>query len=113
MWWSRTSYGGRAESGDAEQVIGRGHQVGMQLGTVEAAIARFAQATHGLHPAEDLLDPLAHPLAHRVAAMTRGAAVERGAAGATLIARDVRGDLERAAGCDELRSVVALVGPQC
>jgi len=37
--------------------------------------------------------------------MTRGAAVERGTTGATLIARDVRGDLERAAGRDELSSV--------
>ena len=81
----------------------------MQLGAVEAAIASTAQAAHGLHPAEDLFDPLAHPLAGRVTGMTRGAAVERGTAGTTLIARDVWGDLERAAGRDELSSVVALV----
>src|ERR1019366_6748016 len=54
-----------------------------------------------------------YPLAHRVAGMARSAAVERGAAGATLIARDVWGDLERAARRDELSRVVALVGAQC
>ena len=102
VWWSRTSCGCRAESGDSEQVVGGSHQIGMQLGAVEAAIASTAQAADGLHPAEDLFDPLAYPLAHRVAGMTRSAAVECGAAGATLIARDVRGDLERAARRDEL-----------
>src|ERR1700676_5296395 len=110
VWWSRASCGGRAESGDAEQVVGGSHQIGMQLGALEAAIASTAQAAHGLHPAEDLFDPLAYPLADRVADMTRGAAVERGTAGTTLIARDVWSDLERAAGRDELGSVVALVG---
>ena len=111
--WSRTSCRGRAESGDAEQVVGGGHQIGVQLGAVEASIAGFAQATHGLHPAEDLFDPLAYPLAYRITDMTRGAAVECGAAGATLVARDVRGDLEPAARSDELGSVVAFVGSQC
>ena len=80
---------------------------------MEAAIACTAQATHGLHPAEDLFDPLANPLAQRVAGMSRGAEIERGAASATLIARDVRSDLERAARGDELRRVAALVGTQC
>src|SRR5207302_8804001 len=77
VWWSRASCGGRAESGDSEQIVGGGHQVGMQLGAVEAAIASFAQAAHGLHPAEDLFDPLAHPLAGRVTGMPRGAAAVR------------------------------------
>src|ERR1700674_4290381 len=69
VWWSRASCGGRAESGDAEQVVGGGHQMGMQLGALEATIASTAQAAHGLHPAEDLFDPLAYPLAYRVADM--------------------------------------------
>src|SRR5260370_42123464 len=85
----------------------------MQLGALEAAIGGPAPATHGLHPGEDRFDPLANPLAQRVAGMSRGAAIERGAASATLIARDVRSDLERAAGGDDLRRVVALVGTQC
>jgi hypothetical protein len=42
--------------------------------------------------------------------MTRGAAVDRGTAGAILIARDVRGELKRATRGDELARVVALVG---
>jgi hypothetical protein len=84
--------------------------MGVQLGTVEAPITSTAEAADGLHPAEDLFDPLADPFAYRVAGMTRGAAVECGAAGATLIARDVRGNLERAARRDELSGVVALVG---
>src|SRR6202171_3977582 len=112
VWWSRASCGGRAESGDAEQVVGGGHQMGMQLGALEATIASTAQAAHGLHPAEDLFDPLAYPLAYRVADMTRGAAVERRAPSAPLLARAVRGDLERAACGHELTSVVALVGPE-
>src|SRR5216683_5037273 len=111
--WSGASCGGRAESGDAEQVVGGGHQIGMQLGALETAIASSAQAADGLHPSEDLFDPLADPLTDRVAGMTRGAAAERGAAGATLIARDVRGDLERAARRDELARVVTLVGTEC
>src|SRR5229473_8135152 len=89
VWWSCASCGGRAESGDAEQVVGGGHQMGMQLGALEATIASTAQAADGLHPAEDLFDPLADPLTDGVAGMSRGAAAERGAAGATLIARDV------------------------
>jgi hypothetical protein len=68
---------GRAESGDSEQVVGGSHQISMQLSAVEAAIASTPQAAHGLHPAEDLFDPLAYPLTHRVADMTRRVALPR------------------------------------
>ena len=112
MLWNFGSCGCRAEFGDSEQVVGGSYEIGMQLGTVEAPITSTAQAADGLHPAEDLLDPLAYRLTHRVAGMTRGAAVECGAAGATIIARDVRGDLERAARRDELPGVITLVGPK-
>ena len=91
---------------------------GGSAGTGQAAGQRIASVPRdGLQPrqllaAKDLFDPLADPLAHRITAMTRGAAVECGAAGTALIARDVRGDLERAAALDEVAGVVALVGPQ-
>jgi hypothetical protein len=98
---------------DSEQIVGGADQIGVDLYPLAATVARFTQAADGLHPAEDLLDPLAYRLTHRVAGMTRGAAVKCGAAGATLIARDVRGDLERAARRDELPGVITLVGPKC
>jgi hypothetical protein len=44
---------GRAESGDSEQIVGGSHQMRIQLGAAEAAVASFAQAAHGLHPAEE------------------------------------------------------------
>ncbi len=54
--------GSRTESGDSEQIVGGSYAVGMQLGTLEDSIARTTLAAGGLHPAEDPLDPFAHPL---------------------------------------------------
>ena len=60
----------------AYQVVGGRHQVAGQPGTVHAPVARAPQAAHGLHPAEDLLHPLAQAEAHGVAGMTRRATID-------------------------------------
>jgi hypothetical protein len=80
----------------------------VQLGAVEAAVGSFAQAGHGFHPAEDLFDPLAYPLAHHFVAMANGAAVKCRAAGATFIGCDVGSDLERAARGEDLSGISCL-----
>ena len=94
---------------DPQEVVGRADQVGGETGPLDAPIARAPEVADRLDPAEDLLDPLAHALAHRVARPTGGAQVERRAARPPLILRHVGSDLERAAARHERRRVVALV----
>ena len=72
------------------------------IGCDGAAIACKAHATHGLHPAEISLpacEPFGSPRSRHVARCGDRAR----SPSATLIARDVRSDLERAARGDELR----------
>jgi len=76
----------------------------------EAAMARLAQQADHLEPAEDLLDPLAMPLARLVAGMPRGAAIERTAPVCGVL-RDVRGHREPAEGVDEVPGVILLSAP--
>ena len=64
--------------------------------TIPAPVAGASQATHRLHPAEDLLHPLADTQAHRIAGMARRAPVD----GRVLLLRDI------------VLGVVAAVGPQ-
>src|SRR5262245_64866895 len=66
----------RGESTHAQQVVGRAHDVGVQLYAGESAHQRATKSAVSLHPAEDLLDAFALALAHRVARMTRGARVQ-------------------------------------
>src|SRR5207248_10639170 len=74
----------------------------------QAAQLGLAQPPNGLHPTERLLDPLADPLAHDVAGMTRGPFVDCRASAAGVL-RDMRAHLDRAQFLDEVRSIVALV----
>ena len=67
--WSRT------ESGDSQEVVGSGDQIGMHLHPLATAIARAPQPADGLHPAEGFFDPFADPLADRVTRMAYGAGV--------------------------------------
>jgi hypothetical protein len=55
---------GATESGDSEQFVGGGSQIGMQLGAAEAATASTAEAAQVIH----LFDSLADPLAYRIPA---------------------------------------------
>ena len=101
--WSRT------ESGDSQEVVGSGDQIGMHLHPLATAIARAPQPADGLHPAEGFFDPFADPLADRVTRMAYGAGVERRAARSRQVLRHVRGDLERAAGLDEVAGIIARI----
>jgi hypothetical protein len=58
---------GRHQSSDPDEVAGSGDQVTSQLGPRQAAKARPTEATHGLHPAKDLLYSLAEAFAQAVA----------------------------------------------
>ncbi len=42
------------------------YQVGREAGSLDSSIARATEVADRLRPAEDFLDPLAHPLAERV-----------------------------------------------
>src|SRR6201996_1871420 len=105
-WFSRRS---RAEVCDSHEIVGGSHQVGMHLYPRAAAIARAAQTSNRLHPAEGLLDLLADPLANGITAMAHGASIKRRAAWARLILGYVRRDSECAATRDEVTGVVAAV----
>src|SRR5262249_58188481 len=96
----------------ADQVVGRGGEVGPETVTLHTTIARLPPTSDGLEPAEDFLDPLAMPLADRVARMPRPAGVEVRAA----VAGDVLRQMWRHAGGpqpgDEGRAVIRLVTPE-
>ena len=85
-------------------------KVKIQVDQRPAAMAQLAQAADGLHPAEALLDQLALPLTDGVAGMARRAAIDRAAAGARRVLRDMRRDVHRAQLGDEVARVVRLVG---
>src|ERR1019366_4223919 len=99
----------RIATATAQQVVGGAAQIGGETGPLEASIARAAEVPDRLYPAEDLLDPLAHSLAHRVSRPTGTAMVERRATPPPYILCHVWSDVERVATCHERRSVVALV----
>ncbi len=72
------SCGGGRQARDSRQVVGGSDQVSVPLHPRASAIAGFAPPADGLHPAEALLDPFAHPLTDRITRMPSGARVERG-----------------------------------
>src|SRR5512138_731714 len=77
----------------------------------DAAMAHFAQQADLLEPAENLFDALALPLAHPIAVVARGAAIDRTR---TLrgVLRHVRGHGEPAQAVHEIPRVIAFVRPQ-
>src|SRR5687768_5833129 len=66
----------RSQSSEPQQVVGSTDQVGMQLHAAKAACEGATQPAVGFHPAEDLFDPFALALAHRIAGMTGRAPVQ-------------------------------------
>ena len=95
------SGGGGRQPRDSQQVVGGGDQLGVPLHPRASAVAGFAQPADGLHPAEALLDPFAHPLTDCITRMPGGARVERGTPRPRVILGHVRSDLECAARRDE------------
>src|SRR5215207_3660881 len=99
------------QSDHSYQVVGGRHQIARQLGPRQAAIARAAESTYGLHPAKDLLDARADALADDVSHVTRRAPIDRAAPTASVLG-DVWRDLTPTEVSDESSGVVALVGAQ-
>src|SRR5579863_8496490 len=101
----------RSQSAEPQQVVGSADKMGMQLHSSDAAKARATQPAPALHPAEDLLDPLALSLADRVTGVASGARIQpRGVAALNL--RDVRADAAAAQPHHEGLVVIALVRAQ-
>ena len=75
---SSSSCGDRRQARHAQQVIGTGGQIGLQLRACDADHATLAHAADGLQPAEDLLDAFSFALTGAVAGMTRGACIDCG-----------------------------------
>src|SRR5512147_2500540 len=98
--WSLRSCGFCDELRQADEVVGGKGEGEGHARPIEPAEPGLAQAADGLQPAEDLLDPFTLSLAHRVARMAGGAAVDRGvtAGGRRLVGilRHVGGDAELA-----------------
>src|SRR5216684_5833359 len=65
------------QSCDADQVVGGGDQIAGQSRPLQAEKARAAEATHRLHPAEDLLHAFADALADGIAGVARGTPINR------------------------------------
>src|SRR5215510_6520253 len=99
------SCGERAEVPQSHQIVDRHGEGKHPADAVAAAMLRLAQQADRLKPAEHFLDPLAEPLAHRVAGVARGARVK----GGTLLLRHVWRDVERAEAVDEVPLIVMLV----
>ena len=94
-----------------QQVVRRTDEVGVQLHAAKAAYQGAAQPAVGFYPAEDFFDALALALAHGIAIVPRGAAIQSGGL-ATINHREVRGDLAPTQMRHEILAVIALVGAQ-
>ena len=68
---------GRHQSSDPDEVVRSGDQVASQLGPRQAAKVCSTEATHGLHPAKDLLYSLAEALAQAVAGVACRSTIDR------------------------------------
>src|SRR5438445_10841191 len=105
------SYGLGGEISDPNQVVRGEGEREHPVHAAGAPVPRLAHQPDRLEPAEDLLHALAPTLAHRVARMASGPAVDgTGAVGDVL--RHVRGHAQQAAGGDEISRGVPLVGPE-
>src|SRR5260221_8163806 len=95
----------------SQQVVGRAHEVGVQLHPRETTSERAAQAAVGLHPAEDFLDALSLSLTDGVSGMTRRARIEpRGRA--AFDSGNVGSDVLLSQMRHEVLTVIALVAPE-
>src|SRR6266516_1791468 len=99
------------QSSDADQVVGGGDQIAGQSRPLQAEKARAAEATHRLHPAEDLLHAFADALADAIAGVPRGTPINRTPTPARVL-RDVRRDVALAHLRNEALGVVVLVATQ-
>src|SRR3990172_705715 len=108
--WLRLSCKHRTEGAHADQVVDRRREDEDPVDFRLAPVAGLAQQPDRLQPAEDLLDPLAHPLADLIAGMPGRASVD-GARAAVRVLGHMRGELQGPQRGDEPPRVVRLVGP--
>src|SRR5207245_1479451 len=102
------SYGLGREVSDPHQVV-RGEGEGEHpVHPAGASVPCLAHQSDGLEPAEDLFDALPPTLAHRIAGVAGGAAVDRAAAVRGVV-RHVRRHAEEPDGGDDVRRVVPFV----
>src|SRR6266516_5429398 len=99
------------QSCDADQVVGGGDQIAGQSRPLQAEKACAAEATHRLHPAEDLLHAFADSLADAIAGVPRGAPIN-GAAATTGVLGYVWRDVAFAHVLNKVLGVVVLVATQ-
>src|SRR3990170_8544096 len=111
IWrWLHPSCKHLAEGAHADQVVDRRREDEDPVAFRLAPVAGLPQQPDRLQPAEDLLDPLAHPLADLIAGMPGRASVD-GARAAVRVLGHMRGELHGPQRGDELPGVVRLVGP--
>src|SRR5687767_6871305 len=103
LWW-------REQLRDPQQRIAADGQSRDEADLGVTGVLHLAQRAAILAPAEALLDSFAEPLAPEIPGVTGRAPVERRAAGAGIVAGDVRGDPAFAAVGHELGDVIGLVG---
>src|SRR5262245_31217742 len=76
--WSGSSRGSEGKIAHPNQIVGGSGQSEHPADSARAAMSRLTHHADRLHPAEDLLDPLARPETQLVTAMSGGAAIEGG-----------------------------------
>src|SRR3989338_4435938 len=97
---------------NANQVVDRRAEGEHPADSVDSPVPGLAHKTYGLEPPEDLLHPLARPLAERVARMPRGPAVDGTASPAPGVLRHVRAYPDLTERAHTLPVVEILVHPQ-
>lgn len=95
----------------SRQVVGRHRQRQQLIHLGQAPYHHLTNRTDALAPTKALFDTFPPSLAHGVAAMACGAAVNGTATGTSGILCDRRGDLHFPACADKASRVVVLVGP--
>ena len=100
----------RQDLRNANEIVGGGGQDEEPFNQCPSAMARFAQATDGLDPAEGFLDPLPLDRADAIARVAGGAGIDRRAA-VRVVLRDVRRAATFAASGHEVSGIVVLSPP--
>ena len=98
----------RQDLRNANEIVGGSGQDEEPFNQCPSAMARFAQATDGLDPAEGFLDPLPLDRADAIARVAGGAGIDRRAA-VRVVLRDVRRAATFAASGHEVSGIVVLI----
>src|SRR5688572_27118074 len=97
------------EIAPAAEVVRGGAEAKLPVDEASSPMPEFAQESHGLQPAEGLLDQFSLALTHGIARMARGPAIDRAPAGAGVLGH-VRRDAHPSHRTDPRPPVIQLVG---